>query len=51
MFDKDKTSELAINYRGSLSPKDPDFPAWWDKLKSEWEEPKRRPGGQEPSDD
>lgn len=36
MFDKNKTSELAINYRGSLSPKDPIFPAWWDKLKSEW---------------
>lgn len=33
----------------TLSPKDPNFPAWWEQHKSEWEEPKKE--GQEPADD
>lgn len=33
----------------TLSPKDPNFPAWWEEHKSEWEEPKKE--GKEPSDD
>ncbi|WP_130849182.1 hypothetical protein [Intestinimonas timonensis] len=33
----------------TLSPKDPNFPEWWEKHKSEWEEPKKE--GQEPADD
>lgn len=33
----------------TLSPKDPNFPAWWEQHKSEWEEaPKKE--GQEPAD-
>ena len=35
--------------KSTLSPKDPNFPAWWEKHKSEWEEPKKE--GQEPADD
>ena len=33
----------------TLSPKDPNFPAWWEEHKSEWKEPKKE--GKEPSDD
>lgn len=33
----------------TLSPKDPNFPEWWEKHKSEWEEPKKE--GKEPADD
>lgn len=33
----------------TLSPKDPNFPAWWEEHKSEWEEPKKE--GKEPADD
>ncbi len=33
----------------TLSPKDPNFPAWWEEHKAEWEEPKK--DGKEPSDD
>ena len=33
----------------TLSPKDPNFPEWWEKHKSEWEDKKK--GGQEPADD
>lgn len=33
----------------TLSPKDPNFPAWWEEHKSEWETPKK--DGQEPADD
>ena len=32
----------------TLSPKDPNFPAWWKEHKSEWEVKKK--GGQEPAD-
>ncbi len=33
----------------TLSPKDPNFPAWWEQHKSEWEDKKK--AGQEPADD
>lgn len=33
----------------TLSPKDPNFPAWWEQHKKEWEVPKK--DGQEPADD
>lgn len=33
----------------TLSPKDPNFPAWWEDHKVEWES--RKKGGQEPADD
>ena len=33
----------------TLSPKDPNFPAWWEAHKSEWEEPKK--DGHEPAYD
>ena len=40
---------LNMNIKPTLSPKDPNFPAWWEEHKSEWEEPKKE--GKEPSDD
>lgn len=51
---KNNDTTLLIDINPTLSPKDPNFPAWWEEHKSEWEEPeqpKRRLGGQEPSDD
>ena len=39
----------ASNCTPTLSPKDPNFPAWWEEHKSEWKEPKKE--GKEPSDD
>lgn len=48
-----KTSSVDASLIGTpptLSPKDPNFPAWWEEHKSEWEEaPKKE--GQEPADD
>lgn len=38
-----------IEIKPTLSPKDPNFPAWWEEHKSEWEEPKKE--GKEPADD
>ncbi len=38
----------------TLSPRDPNFPAWWEEHKAEWEQPQgkvlRKRGGQEPGD-
>ena len=37
----DKKDLLLTNIEGlfpTLSPKDPNFPAWWEELKGEWEE-------------
>jgi len=48
-FDKSKHSELTINYPPSLSPKDPNFPVWWEEHKFEWEILAKT--GQEPADD
>lgn len=39
----------ASNCTPTLSPKDPNFTAWWEKHKAEWEEPKKE--GKEPADD
>lgn len=56
-FTKQNNLVYTARYKNTLptlSPKDPNFPAWWAEHKSEWETPeeqKRRPGGQEPSDD
>lgn len=48
-FADSKTASL-IAYKPTLSPSDPNFPAWWEEHKSEWEEvPKKE--GQEPADD
>lgn len=33
----------------TLSPKDPNFPAWWETHRAEWEEPEKE--GKEPADD
>jgi len=49
-FDSEnKTATLISSFTPTLSPKDPNFPAWWEQHKAEWEEPKN--GGQEPADD
>lgn len=40
---------MTATIQPTLSPKDPNFPAWWEEHKSEWEEPKKE--GKEPSDD
>lgn len=45
---KDVSAQIFLP-KPTLSPKDPNFPAWWEKHKSEWEEPKKE--GQEPADD
>lgn len=43
-------SSFTRKLRPTLSPKDPNFPAWWEEHKSEWEEPPKKEG-QEPADD
>ena len=51
IFDS-KTNSTELNTNNitpTLSPKDPNFPAWWEEHKSEWEEPKKE--GKEPADD
>ncbi len=47
---KTNTSMLSAKIKPTLSPKDPNFPAWWEEHKAEWEE-QRKKGGQEPADD
>lgn len=42
-------TDISTHIKPTLSPKDPNFPAWWEEHKSEWEEPKK--DGQEPADD
>ena len=39
IFDSKTDSAMLItdNLKPTLSPKDPNFPAWWEKHKSEWE--------------
>ena len=51
IFDSKTNSAMLVtdNIKPTLSPKDPNFPAWWEEHKSEWEEPKKE--GKEPSDD
>lgn len=47
-----KTNSTIIgsgSIKPTLSPKDPNFPAWWEQHKAEWEGKKK--GGQEPADD
>ena len=46
---KSNTSIMSPQVKPTLSPKDPNFPEWWEEHKSEWEEPKKE--GQEPADD
>lgn len=43
------TTRISSDIKPTLSPKDPNFPVWWEEHKSEWEEPKKE--GKEPSDD
>lgn len=43
------TTIISSDIKPTLSPKDPNFPVWWEEHKSEWEEPKKE--GKEPSDD
>lgn len=43
------TTRFMSAVKPTLSPKDPNFPAWWEQHKSEWEDKKK--GGQEPADD
>lgn len=43
------TTSISNDVKPTLSPKDPNFPEWWEKHKSEWEEPKKE--SQEPADD
>lgn len=44
-----------LTIKPTLSPKDPNFPTWWEEHKAEWEAPKKEapegPAGQEPGDD
>lgn len=46
---KNNSTTLLMPVKPTLSPKDPNFPAWWEEHKSEWEEHKKE--GQEPADD
>ena len=46
---KNNSAIIEQAIKPTLSPKDPNFPAWWEEHKSEWEEPKKE--GKEPSDD
>ena len=46
---EDSTSIISPQVKPTLSPKDPNFPAWWEEHKSEWEELKKE--GKELSDD
>lgn len=46
---KNNTTRFMNMIKPTLSPKDPNFPEWWEKHKSEWEEPKKE--GKEPADD
>lgn len=48
-FIADGQKASLIKLKPTLSPKDPNFPAWWEEHKSEWEEPKKE--GKEPADD
>ena len=43
------TTMISTSIVPTLSPKDSNFPEWWEKHKSEWED--RKKGGQEPADD
>lgn len=38
---KDNATTFVDTLKPTLSPKDPNFPAWWEEHKSEWEEPKK----------
>lgn len=42
-------TDITTRIKPTLSPKDPNFPAWWEEHKSEWEEHKKE--GQEHADD
>ncbi len=44
-----KSANFDTTIKPTLSPKDPNFPEWWEKHKSEWEEPKKE--GKEPADE
>lgn len=46
---KNNTTRFISPIKPTLSPKDPNFPAWWEEHKSEWEEPKKE--GKEPADE
>lgn len=46
---KTNTTIISPELKPTLSPEDPNFPAWWEKHKSEWEDIKK--DGQEPGDD
>lgn len=46
---KTSTSAISPQVKPTLSPKDPNFPAWWEEHKAEWDDKKK--GGQEPADD
>lgn len=46
---KNNGTTLLFPVKPTLSPKDPNFPAWWEEHKSEWEEPKKE--GKEPFED
>ena len=46
---KTNTSVISSELKPTLSPEDPNFPAWWEEHKSEWEDKKK--DGQEPGDD
>lgn len=48
-FSKEGNSIFKKVVKPTLSPKDPNFPTWWEQHKKEWEEPKK--DGQEPADD
>ena len=45
---KTNTSVISPELKPTLSPEDPNFPAWWEEHKSEWEDIKK--DGQEPGD-
>ena len=36
--DKSLATNISMNKRPTLSPKGPDFPAWWEAHKGEWED-------------
>lgn len=46
---QNNTTHFVSSIKPTLSPKDPNFPAWWEEHKSEWEAPKKE--GQSREDD
>ena len=48
-FSADGNFTALLLDKPTISPRDPNFPGWWEEYKKEWSEPEK--AGQEPADE